>query len=90
MGTRFPSTTTPSELRGLLDLAGRDGIAAHEAALGPLAAAARASALSPVLVDVLLDTGAPPVARERALGRIVRGLLHRTPRHAATDAPEAA
>jgi hypothetical protein len=66
-----------SELWHLLDAAARDGVAAHEAALGPIAAAARASALSPVLVDVLLDASAPPVARERALARIVRGLLDR-------------
>ncbi len=57
----------PSDLAAAI---ARDGIGAHEDAVARLVAASRARDRAPTLTSVLLDRAAPPVARERAFGRI--------------------
>ena len=64
------ATDSVAHLDQLAELVAVDGIAAHHASV---VAAIRASGLAsrfPVLTDLVVDATAPPVARERALGRL--------------------
>jgi hypothetical protein len=61
----------PTAAQQLAESVVADGFGAHRRALESLVAAARRSGVSPVLVDVVADPAAPPVARQRALGRVV-------------------
>jgi hypothetical protein len=51
------------------------GIAAHEHRVSAVAAAAHSRGCNPTLVDVLVDTSQPAVARERAFGALVASWL---------------
>lgn len=67
----------------------RDGLDAHGATLFALADEAAELGVSRVLVDVMLSTGEPPVARIRAFSLIGAAVAHRArslrpARHAAT------
>jgi len=71
--TRTAATPTRSDASDLVDLAevvDRDGLDAHAARLSALAERASQVGVSPVLVDVMLGTGEPSVARLRAFARV--------------------
>src|SRR5690606_8408078 len=51
-----------------------EGIAAHEPSLAALVAAARTAGIAHTALDVLADTGAPEVARQRAFGLVASAL----------------
>lgn len=67
------NTLLPTPTNPFADLAVRvaaDGIAAHHDAVVAAVAATDIAARFPVLTDLVVDSTAPPVARERALGRL--------------------
>ncbi len=67
------TTTTRFDAPAVVDLAEaveRDGLDAHTATLSALATEASAAGVSPVLVDVMLGTDEPYVARLRAFVRV--------------------
>ena len=71
--TRIAATPTRFDTSDLVDLAevvARDGIDAHAATLFALAERASQVGVSPVLVDIMLGTGEPYVARLRAFARV--------------------
>jgi hypothetical protein len=51
-----------------------DGVAAHEAVVKELARQALHRGLVPVISQILADPQAPPVARQRAFGRVAQAL----------------
>ena len=63
---RFDSST----LVALAEVVDRDGLDAHAATLSHLADCATQVGVSPVLVEVMLGAGEPPVARLRAFARV--------------------
>lgn len=63
------------EFERLCRLVAADGLARHEAAVAAAVRAAHESGLDHLVLDVLADTGAPTVARERALGRVDGAVL---------------
>jgi hypothetical protein len=52
----------------------QDGVAAHEAAVKQFARRALHRGLVPVISQILADPEAPPVARQRAFGRVAQAL----------------
>ena len=64
--TRFDAASVVA----LAEVVDRDGLDAHAATLFALAQRASATGVSPVLVDVMLGTGEPYVARLRAFTRV--------------------
>ena len=68
------SIISSDRLDRLAHLIARDGITAHEAAVGQIARRAAAWGLAPTATAVLADRTAPPVARERAFARVVATL----------------
>jgi hypothetical protein len=70
--------TMRTDLRAVADdlawsIAG-DGVAAHEAAGKEFARRAMHRGLVPVISQILADPEAPPVARQRAFGRVAQAL----------------
>lgn len=61
----------------LAEVVDRDGLDAHAATLTALAQRASASGVSPVLLDVMLGTGEPYVARLRAFTRVGAAVVSR-------------
>lgn len=86
--------TTTADLEATITGLADASLTDQQAALWQVAQAAERAGASTVLVDVLLDSSAPAVARRRALGRIGARLLreeatpawvlHDYPRHLAT------
>jgi len=78
----------------LAEIVADDGIAAHHDALVASVAASGVAERFPVLAHLVVDATAPPVARERALGRLaaVAGTKVGPPRTGSTFvwAPQAA
>lgn len=76
MTSTLTSASTPEtrfDAAAVVDLAevvDRDGLDAHAATLFALAERASEAGVSPVLVDVMLGTGEPYVARLRAFTRV--------------------
>lgn len=71
--TRTDTTRTRFDASDLVDLAevvDRDGLDPHTATLFALAERASQVGVSPVLVDIMLGTGEPSVARMRAFARV--------------------
>lgn len=81
------SVTVEARRAALAEAVALDGIAAHESAVADFVAMLTGHAAG-VLVDVLADPRQPPVARERALGRLRFDAPLRT--EAAVPAPVAA
>lgn len=79
--TRFD----PAAVVDLAEAVDRDGLDAHAATLFALAERAVSAGVSPVLVDVMLGTREPYVARVRAFTRI--GLAVANPRRTRVPAP---
>jgi hypothetical protein len=52
----------------------RDGITAHESAVKEFVRRAMHRGLVPVISQILADPEAPPVARQRAFGRVAQAL----------------
>lgn len=61
----------PNAAQLLAEAVAADGFGAHRAALAALFAGARRRGVPETLVAVAADPHAPPVARQRALGRVV-------------------
>jgi hypothetical protein len=72
------TTTMRTDVRAVADdlasAIASDGIAAHEAAAKELARRAMHRGLVPVVSQILADPAAPPVARQRAFGRVAQAL----------------
>lgn len=68
--TRTTTRFDASDLADLGEFVDRDGLDAHAATLFALAERASQVGVSPVLVDVMLGTGEPSVARLRAFARV--------------------
>jgi len=67
--TLHPSTPT-FDLARIAELVATEGIAAHHAAIVAAVSASGVAERFPVLAELVIDSTAPPVARERALGRL--------------------
>ncbi|MEO5899889.1 MAG: hypothetical protein ABIR68_07110 [Ilumatobacteraceae bacterium] len=70
-------TTSPTSPASLDDLAWAisfDGIAAHDAEVREVAAAARQAGVRPVAASVLADDNLPAPVRERAFGLVAMAL----------------
>lgn len=67
----YVSCMTPTDALALAEAVARDGLEAHHDRVAGAVRLARAHGLCPALVDALDDPDGPPVARVRALGRIV-------------------
>lgn len=65
-----PTIDTPFDLSVLLEFVAADGITAHDEFAVAAARHALARGAPAVLAGIVLDPTAPPVARERALGRL--------------------
>ena len=64
------ASNTPASLADLAELIALDGVAAHHSAIVAAVDAAGIADRFPVLAHVAVDATAPPVARERAIGRL--------------------
>jgi hypothetical protein len=64
----------PQELDRLAHRIADDGIAAHEPFVQHIARRAATFGLAPIATAILADRTAPPVARERAFGRVAAAL----------------
>jgi hypothetical protein len=74
MNARITPRMTPRDLDRLAHRIADDGIAVHEALVQQVARRAAAFGVAPTPTAILADRTAPPVARERAFGRVVAAL----------------
>ena len=67
---RFATGPATLDLAGLAELVAADGIAAHHDIVVAAVTASGVAERFPVLAELVIDSTAPPIARERALGRL--------------------
>ena len=63
-------TTANFDLARLAELVAAEGIAAHHDAIVAAVTASGVAERFTVLAELVIDSSAPPIARERALGRL--------------------